>query len=119
MTKTNNKLSILPYVSVKAVNKIKDLLKDEKSRSFIRIYVESGGCSGLSYKFSVDNNSSQIEDIIIFKDKERLLLVTDKISLDFIKDSKIDWQETLTGSQFHIDNPMAKSSCGCGSSFSI
>ena len=117
--KTNNKMSVLPNVSDKAINKVRDILKNENAESFVRIFVESGGCSGLSYKFSVDSETNSLEDIVLFEDNKRRILVTDKVSLDFIKDAKIDWQESLNGAQFEIDNPLAKSSCGCGSSFSI
>jgi len=117
--KTNNKKIVLPNVSKKAIKKIRDILKNENTESFVRIFVDSGGCSGLSYRFSVDSDTNSLEDIIIFKDDNRHIFVTDKVSLGFIKDAKIDWQESLTGAQFHVDNPIAKSSCGCGSSFSI
>ncbi len=119
MAKSNNKKINLPSVSDNAINKIKTILKDEDNKSFMRIYVESGGCSGLSYKFSIDNVADAKEDIAIFEYKKKRILVTDKVSLGFIKDSKIDWEENLTGAQFNIDNPIAKSKCGCGSSFSI
>ena len=119
MMQTNNKISVLPLVTESAIRKIKNILQNENSNSFVRIYVESGGCSGLSYKFSVDSKTDFNDDITLYEYRNKNILVTDKVSLDFIKNSKIDWQESLTGSQFYIDNPIAKSSCGCGSSFSI
>ena len=53
------------------------------------------------------------------KISEKAIIQTKNISIGFIKDSSIDWVESITSSQFVVDNPLAKSSCGCGSSFSI
>ena len=53
MMQTNNKISVLLLVTESAIRKIKNILQNESSNSFVRIYVESGGCSGLSYKFSL------------------------------------------------------------------
>ena len=54
-----------------------------------------------------------------FSFKNKNIFVTDKVSFDYLKDASVDWVESLTNSQFTISNPIAKSSCGCGSSFSI
>ena len=56
---------------------------------------------------------------IINGQESKKIFVTDKISFNYLKDSSVDWVESLTNSQFTISNPIAKSSCGCGSSFSI
>lgn len=119
MNKTSNKNIIAPKITDKAIIQIKNVLQNEKAGSFVRILVDSGGCSGFSYKFSIDNKINHKEDITLLSSNNINVFVTDKVSLDFIKDSSIDWIETITSSQFVIDNPLAKSSCGCGSSFSI
>ncbi len=119
MIKNSNKNENLISVTSNAVKQFKKILSNEESCCFIRIIVDSGGCSGFSYKFSIDKVTDVVKDIILVKDKEKCLFVTDKISMNFIKNSSIDWSESLTNSQFSVSNPLAKSSCGCGSSFSI
>ena len=119
MTNTSVKNLELPKITDKAIIKFKNILSMETDRSFVRIVIDSGGCSGFSYNFIVDNKLNKEKDIYIIKDSEKIILVSDKVSLSFIKNSSIDWVETLTQAQFSIDNPIAKSKCGCGSSFSI
>tara|TARA_B100000575_G_C23027166_1_gene591475 strand:- start:94 stop:450 length:357 start_codon:yes stop_codon:yes gene_type:complete len=118
MEKTANK-NDLPILTAEAKTQVSNILKDEPKTSFIRLLVDSGGCSGFSYKFSVDNDFKKENDVIISKNDSKYLLVSDIVSLDFLKNSTINWAVSLTGSQFVIDNPVARSSCGCGSSFSI
>jgi iron-sulfur cluster assembly accessory protein len=117
MEKTSNKNYIT--VTSNAINQIKKILLTEKEDSFVRILVDSGGCSGFSYKFSIDKVININDDIVLVKEKHKNIFITDKISLNYIKDSSIDWEESLTNAQFLVSNPLAKSSCGCGSSFSI
>ena len=119
MAKTSNKNEKKILLSNSAINQFKKILLNEDKKSFIRLLVDSGGCSGFSYKFSVDKNIDNSNDIIILEVEKKNIFVTDKISFDYLKNSSIDWVENLTNSQFTISNPMAKSSCGCGSSFSI
>ena len=119
MDKTSNKNKKNILLSSSAINQFKKILIDEDKNSFVRLLVDSGGCSGFSYKFSIDKNIDDLNDIIILEEENKNIFVTDKISLDYLKDSSVDWVESLTNSQFTISNPIAKSSCGCGSSFSI
>ena len=119
MVKTSNKNEKNILLSNSAINQFKKILLNEDKNSFVRLLVDSGGCSGFSYKFSVDKSIDELNDIIILEEENKNIFVTDKISFDFIKNSSVDWVESLTNSQFTISNPMAKSSCGCGSSFSI
>ena len=72
---------------------------------------------GFSYKFSVDKNIDNLNDIIILEEENKNIFVTDKVSFDYLKGASVDWVESLTNSQFTISNPIAKSSCGCGSLF--
>ena len=99
-------------ITDKAKSEIQNLLKNESSKSFFRITIEGGGCSGFKYKFSVDNNindgDQKFGDIII-----------DETSLSIIDGSKVDFIDTLIEKSFKILNPKATSSCGCGTSFSI
>ena len=119
MDKTSNKNKKNILLSNNAINQFKKILSNEDKNSFVRLLVDSGGCSGFSYKFSVDKRIDKLNDIIILEEEGKNIFVTDKISFNYLKDSSVDWIESLTNSQFTISNPMAKSSCGCGSSFSI
>lgn len=119
MDKTSNKNKKNILLSSNAINQFKKILLNEDKNSFVRLLVDSGGCSGFSYKFSVDKNVDSLNDIIILEEENKNIFVTDKVSFDYLKDASVDWVESLTNSQFTISNPIAKSSCGCGSSFSI
>jgi len=81
-----------------------------------RIAVSGGGCSGFQYGFSFDGEVK--EDDRVFQTAGVDLLV-DEISLELLAGAEIDWVEDLSGASFQVRNPLAKSACGCGSSFSI
>ena len=81
-----------------------------------RIAVNGGGCSGFQYEFSFDGARAD-DDVLIERDGARVLI--DQASLEFLGGSEVDFVEGLMGSQFEIKNPNAKSSCGCGTSFSV
>lgn len=103
-----------------AAKRIKAIVtKDGREGLFLRVAVNGGGCSGFSYIFKLDVEKSP-DDISItneaFPDIE---MVIDIASMDYLKGSTVDFEETLEASQFIVKNPNAKSNCGCGSSFSI
>ena len=102
-------------VTKNAQEYIKKILSSEKS-NFFRITVLGGGCAGFQYKFDFTQKANK--DDIIYEYKNAKVLI-DKISIEFIKGSKIDYVNELIGSSFKISNPQASSSCGCGTSFSI
>ncbi|MFL2889318.1 MAG: HesB/IscA family protein [Pelagibacteraceae bacterium] len=95
--------------AIKQINKI--ILKNTPKKYF-RISVQGGGCSGYKYNFSFDDKINK--DDLIFKNA-----VIDKISLDIIQGSVVDFKKEMIGSSFVINNPKASSSCGCGLSFSV
>jgi len=99
-------------ITENAKKQIVKLLLNEPKGSFFRVSVEGGGCSGFKYSFSIDNKSNE-NDILI----DQILI--DKISHEFIKNSKLDYEQNLMSESFRITNPDAKASCGCGISFSI
>lgn len=79
----------------------------------LRITVDGGGCSGFQYKMELRENVSICD--IVFQNT----VVTDEISLEFLKDSTVRFESGLIGAEFKIDNPNAVSGCGCGTSFAI
>ena len=102
-------------ITKNAQNHIASVLQKDEAK-FFRITVLGGGCAGFQYKFDFDY-SKKNDDIIIKTNKVNVLI--DNTSFNFIKGSKIDYVRELIGSSFKITNPQAASSCGCGTSFSI
>jgi iron-sulfur cluster assembly accessory protein len=82
----------------------------------LRVAVEGGGCSGFQYKFDLID-SAEADDIKVERDGQAA--VVDVVSLVLLKGSEIDFVDELAGAEFRVRNPNAKSSCGCGVSFSI
>tara|TARA_X000001036_G_C20408394_1_gene695918 strand:- start:72 stop:389 length:318 start_codon:yes stop_codon:yes gene_type:complete len=95
-----------------AKKQIIKITQSENEKKYFRIQVKGGGCSGFKYSFSFDN---QIKENDVLFDKT----VIDKISLDIISGSTIDFKKELIGETFVINNPKASASCGCGLSFSV
>jgi len=82
----------------------------------LRVAVEGGGCSGFSYQIDIAPGPDA-DDIVIERDGARLFV--DPVSIAFLKGSEVDWVEELIGASFKVKNPNARSSCGCGVSFSV
>jgi iron-sulfur cluster insertion protein len=100
-----------------AKNRINDILYDlGNPDSAIRISVQGGGCSGFQYKFTMEDTVNE-DDITLHTDPFKILI--DSMSIMYMNDAVIDYQESLMNSQFVIQNPHAQSHCGCGSSFSV
>ncbi|KAH0537047.1 hypothetical protein GP486_008844, partial [Trichoglossum hirsutum] len=89
--------------------------------SLLRVTVESGGCHGFQYLMSLTDAVSAADDTVFeAPDGTGARVVMDEPSLELLKGSKIDYTVELIGSQFKIvDNPLATSSCGCGTSFDV
>jgi iron-sulfur cluster insertion protein len=83
-----------------------------KEKKFFRITVQGGGCSGFKYNFGFDKKIN--DDDIVFNNA-----IIDKISLNIISGSVVDFKKEMIGESFVITNPKATSSCGCGLSFSV
>ena len=99
-----------------AVNKVKELIVDEGNENLmLRVFISGGGCSGFQYGFSFDESSSD-DDTVIERGGVRLLV--DPMSIQYLTGSEIDYSEGIEGAQFVIKSPNAKTTCGCGSSFS-
>lgn len=106
-------------VSDKAAGKLKELLEQEKKgpEFGLRIGVQGGGCSGLSYFMDFD---TQQPNDRTFEDSARSVKIfIDPKSLLYMSGSILDYAEGLMGSGFTIKNPQVKGSCGCGSSFNV
>jgi iron-sulfur cluster assembly accessory protein len=88
------------------------LLTQKEKGSFFRIAIKGGGCSGFQYDFSFDKSIEK--DDLKFEN-----ILIDKTSADLLKGSEVDYVNELIGDSFKISNPQSKSSCGCGTSFSL
>lgn len=97
-----------------AVQQFAEILSD-KPGSSVRIFVRSGGCSGFQYGFAIDD---AVEDDEWKFNKNGANVVVDTVSLEYLQGAVVDYKKELSGANFVISNPNAKSSCGCGSSFS-
>jgi iron-sulfur cluster assembly accessory protein len=96
----------------KAIKQINHLLIQKDKGSFFRIAIKGGGCSGFQYDFSFDKSIEK--DDLKFEN-----ILIDKVSADLLKGSEVDYVSELIGDSFKISNPQSKSSCGCGTSFSL
>jgi len=99
-----------------AVAKVKDLIAEEGNPNLhLRVYVSGGGCSGFQYGFAFEESTTE-GDTLVEHDGIRVLV--DPMSLQYLSGAHVDFQDGLDGARFVIKNPNAKSTCGCGSSFS-
>jgi len=100
-----------------AAKKVKNLIADEENPNLkLRVYITGGGCSGFQYGFTFDDKVNE-DDMTI--EKQGVALVVDPMSLQYLVGGSVDYTEGLEGSRFVVNNPNAKTTCGCGSSFSI
>jgi iron-sulfur cluster insertion protein len=105
-------------LSESAIRRISFLINKKNDPSIkLRILVEGGGCSGFQYRYEFVNDDITAEDLYIEENGAKVII--DYVSLELIKGSCLDFLEDLAGSHFQIKNPIAKSGCGCGNSFSI
>jgi iron-sulfur cluster insertion protein len=99
------------------VEKLTDLLLEENNPNLkLRVCVQGGGCSGMQYGFSFDEEQNE-DDFAI--DKGAVKILVDSISMQYLNNATIDYKEDLMSAGFSISNPNTETSCGCGSSFSV
>jgi iron-sulfur cluster insertion protein len=103
-------------LSASAAGRIRAIAEREGKPVMLRVAVEGGGCSGFQYQFDLVD-SIDADDLKVERDGATALI--DTVSLELLKGSEIDFVDELAGAEFRIRNPNAKSSCGCGVSFSI
>ncbi len=100
-----------------AAAKVRELIDEEGNPNLaLRVYIQGGGCSGFQYGFSFDENRAE-DDLAL--EKSGVTLLVDPLSLQYLAGAEIDYSESLSGAQFVIRNPNAKTTCGCGSSFTV
>lgn len=102
-------------VTPKAVQKIREAFAREGVRGGLRLGVLGGGCSGLSYQFKFDRKPRPTDHVFHFDEVE---VYVDPKSILFLDGMTLDWKDSLIHSGFVFENPHAKKSCGCGTSFS-
>lgn len=103
-------------LSESAAQRIRAIGQAEGRPVMLRVAVEGGGCSGFQYQFDLVE-AAEADDLKVERDGAAALV--DVVSMALLKGSEIDFVDELAGAEFRIRNPNAKSSCGCGVSFSI
>ena len=101
-----------------AVSKVKEILSQQTpAPAGLRVAVVGGGCSGFSYHMAFENQVNETSDNIY--EFNGLKVLVDQMSEMYLEGVSIDYIETLEGSGFKFNNPNVKSTCGCGSSFTV
>ena len=109
--------------TVSAADKVASLISEENNPKLnLRVYITGGGCSGFQYGFTFDE-VIQPDDTIIEQycsgNTSSVKLLIDSMSIQYLNQAEIDYVQGIQGEQFVIRNPNAKTTCGCGSSFSV
>ena len=98
-----------------AIAKIKELIAEENNPNLkLRMFVSGGGCSGMQYGFTFEEEANEDDFDLEF---DGIHLLIDSMSSQYLHGAEVDYTESLQGSQFSIKNPNAQTTCGCGSSF--
>jgi len=103
-------------LSENAARRIKAIASSEGRPLMLRVAVDGGGCSGFQYRFDLVDT---VEDDDLKVERDDAVALVDVVSMALLKGSEIDFVDELAGAEFRVRNPNAKSSCGCGVSFSI
>ena len=98
-----------------AITKIKELIAEENNPNLkLRMFVSGGGCSGMQYGFTFEEEVNEDDFNLEF---DGIHLLIDAMSSQYLQGAEVDYTESLQGSSFSIKNPQAQTTCGCGSSF--
>jgi len=104
-------------LSPSAIVKVKDIFAEENIPDLkLRVFVQGGGCSGFQYGFTLDE-TAELDDWNL--EFDGVQVIVDSFSGQYLQGASIDYKEDISGSRFVVSNPLAQSTCGCGSSFSI
>ena len=104
-------------ISDSARDRLLHLLDSDKAKKqFVRVGVESGGCSGLSYKLDFDDDKKEEDELI---EDNRIKLLVNKKSFLYLVGTTLEFSDGLNGKGFVFNNPNASRTCGCGESFSL
>src|SRR5258708_28297530 len=110
-----NRRSAIVTVTTKAITKIREAFDKQGVSGGLRLGVLGGGCSGLSYQFKFDAKPRTTDQVYNF---DGVQVYIDPKSFVFLDGMTLDWKDSLMQSGFVFENPHAKKSCGCGTSFS-
>jgi iron-sulfur cluster assembly accessory protein len=100
-----------------AISKVKEVITQQEPKpSGLRIGVVGGGCSGFSYQMVFESQSTPMDKVMEF---DGLKVFVDQTSMMYLDGTRVDYIESLEGAGFKFDNPNVKTTCGCGSSFSV
>lgn len=100
-----------------AVTKLKDILAEENNpNAKLRVFVQGGGCSGMQYGFSLEEDKNEDDFDFVY---DNVTVLVDAMSMQYLQNAEIRFDDSEMGSSFVINNPQAQTTCGCGSSFSI
>jgi iron-sulfur cluster insertion protein len=106
-------------VTTLAAEKINELLAEEqKAGTGLRVFVQGGGCSGFQYGLMIEESGAQPDADQVFV-SNGVTLYVDPISVRYLKGAEVDFVDNLSGGGFTIRNPNAKTTCGCGQSFTV
>jgi iron-sulfur cluster insertion protein len=110
------------YMTDNAAAKVFELIEEEGNFDLkLRVYVTGGGCSGFQYGFTFDEKVNEDDFCVektIANTSHKVQLIVDSMSFQYLSNAEIDYEDGIEGAQFIIRNPNAKTTCGCGSSFS-
>ncbi len=100
-----------------AVTKLRDILAEENNpNAKLRVFVQGGGCSGMQYGFTLEETKNEDDFDFVYED---VTVLVDAMSMQYLQNAEIKYNDSDMGSSFVINNPQAQTTCGCGSSFSV
>ena len=109
---SNSPVTVTPRAAEQILKLIKEHARDSQ-KSVLRVFVHGGGCSGFQYGIQFEDEASNTDTVF---ESNGIRIAVDPISLRYLKGAQIDLDDNLMGG-FNIKNPNAKSTCGCGQSF--
>lgn len=107
----------LPTISISETGALKAqeiLERSNKPGAGVRVFIKSGGCSGYQYGMAIDDRELEGDTIVMDRG---IKLIVDRMSIELLQGSQVDYVENMMGGGFTVNNPNATSSCGCGHSF--